>query len=359
MRIIQIIDSLEAGGAERMAVNYANALAEQIDFSGLVVTRNEGALKNQIADTISYLYLNKQGTIDFNALFKLKKYIKQNKISIVHAHGTSFFITVLLKTIYPKVKIIWHEHYGGRIHESRVNNFILVFSSLFFSAVFVVNSQLEVWCKRNLYVKKVYCTPNFAVDDIDQLEVTFLKGEEEKRIVCLANLKNPKNHIAILIAFRDLKLDEIGWSLHLIGKDYQDNYSLKLKDFIKTNNLEKAVFIYGSQNDVQHILSQATIGVLASTDEGFPVSLLEYGLAQLAIVSTNVGYCSEMIKDNSCGLLFDPLDTIQMQRQLKRAVVDKDLRDSFGLRLQNRVLENYSKNRGVDLLLSKYKKVLK
>ena len=54
MRIIQIIDSLEAGGAERMAVNYANALAHTIEFSGLVATRKEGLLLNQIDSTVSY-----------------------------------------------------------------------------------------------------------------------------------------------------------------------------------------------------------------------------------------------------------------------------------------------------------------
>jgi len=32
MRIVQIIDSLEIGGAEKMAVNYANALSRKIDF---------------------------------------------------------------------------------------------------------------------------------------------------------------------------------------------------------------------------------------------------------------------------------------------------------------------------------------
>jgi glycosyltransferase involved in cell wall biosynthesis len=357
MRIVQIIDSLEVGGAERMAVNYANALVGEIDFSGLVVTRKEGSLQNQIHKNVSYLYLNKKGTLDFNALFKLKKYIKQNKIAIVHAHGTSFFIAVLLKMIVPKVKIIWHEHYGARIHESRKNNFILVFSSLFFSAVFVVNHQLEVWVKKNLFLKKVSCIPNFPIADINQRRLTFLKGFDEKRIVCLANLKNPKNHIAVLAAFKDLKLNDLGWSLHLIGKDYDDNYSLNLKDFIKTNNLEKAIFIYGSRNDVQHILSQATIGVLASTDEGFPVSLLEYGLAQLAVVSTNVGYCSEVIKDNSNGLLFNPMDKIQIQRQLQRMTADKYLRDNFGLRLQEFILENYSKKRAVNLLISKYKKL--
>ena len=42
MRIVQIIDSLDVGGAEKMAVNYANALVGRIEFSGLVVTRAEG-----------------------------------------------------------------------------------------------------------------------------------------------------------------------------------------------------------------------------------------------------------------------------------------------------------------------------
>jgi glycosyltransferase involved in cell wall biosynthesis len=353
MRIIQIIDSLEAGGAERMAVNYANALAEQIDFSGLVVTRSEGSLKNQIADTVSYLYLNKKGTVDFSALSRLKKYVKQNKIAIVHAHGTSFFIAVLLKMIVPKVKIIWHEHYGARIHESRINNLILVFSSLFFSAVFVVNSQLEAWVKRNLFVKKVSFIPNFAVEDISDLKVTFLKGENEKRIVCLANLKNPKNHIAMLTAFQELKLNLVGWSLHLIGKDYEDVYSSNLNRFIRINSLENAVFIYGSCNDVQHVLSQATIGILASTDEGFPVSLLEYGLAHLAVISTNVGYCSELIKNNYNGLLFNPLDTLQFQKQLQRMVSDKYMRDCCSMRLQNSILENYSTDKVTQMLISK------
>jgi hypothetical protein len=32
MRVLQIIDSLEAGGAERMAVNYANALLMKLIF---------------------------------------------------------------------------------------------------------------------------------------------------------------------------------------------------------------------------------------------------------------------------------------------------------------------------------------
>jgi glycosyltransferase involved in cell wall biosynthesis len=231
----------------------------------------------------------------------------------------------------------------------------LLFSAVFFSAVFVVNHQLELWVKKNLFFKKVFYIPNFATSDEKQYKATTLNGCEGKRIVCLANLKKPKNHIALLIAFEEMKLQDLGWSLHLIGKDYKDSYSSDLKVFVAENNLQKAIFIYDSQNDIKYILSQATIGILCSTDEGFPVSLLEYGLAQLAVVCTNVGYCPEVVKDNYSGLLFDPLNNLQLQEQLRKMILDKTKRDSFRLHLHELVLEKYSREKGVQLLLSQYR----
>ncbi len=357
MRILQIIDSLEAGGAERMAVNYANALSEKIEFSGMVVTRKEGALSNQLSKKVPYLFLNKKRSIDLKALFQLRKFVLQNKVEIVHAHGTSFFMATMLKSICPKIKIVWHEHYGARAKQSITDNLVLFIFSIFFSSVFVVNYQLEIWVKKNLFSKKVHYIPNFIPSDENQSNstVTILKGNEGRRIVCLANLKNPKNHIALLIAFEEMKLQRLGWSLHLIGKDYKDDYSHYLKEFLRINNLEKDVFIYDTRGDIQNILSQATIGVLCSTDEGFPVSLLEYGLAHLAVISTNVGNCPEIIKDGFSGLLIDPLNNLQLQEQLQKLILNKTVRDNFGLHLHELVLENYSIEKGEQLLLSIYK----
>lgn len=356
MRILQIIDSLEAGGAERMAVNYANALTDKIEFSGLVTTRREGSLSKQLSHKVSYLFLNKKSSLDLKALFQLRKFVIKNKVEIVHAHGTSFLMATALKFIYPNVKIVWHEHYGARVRQSRNDNLVLLFSSLFFSAVFVVNYQLEIWIKNNLFSKKVYYIPNFVSFEENQTNdaITVLKGNEGKRIVCVANLKKPKNHIALLIAFEELKLQNLGWSIHLIGKDYKDDYSIQLKDFIGKHKLENEIFIYDSQADIQNILSQTTIGFLGSTDEGFPVSLLEYGLAHLPVLSTNVGYCSEIIKEGLNGLLFDPINNFQLQQQLQIMINIKESRDRFGLLLYRFVLEEFSMEKGMQLLILKY-----
>ena len=96
MRIVQLIDSLEAGGAERMAVNYANSLQSKIDFSGLVATRNEGILKEQINQKVSYLFLQKKSTIDPTAIKKMYQYCKSHQINWIHAHSSSFFLAIII-----------------------------------------------------------------------------------------------------------------------------------------------------------------------------------------------------------------------------------------------------------------------
>lgn len=358
MRVLQLIDSLEAGGAERMAVNYANGLGVRIAFSALAVTRKEGLLKGQLHTTIPYVFLHRKRTIDFQAVSKLKRFVKDNDIAIVHAHGTSYFIAVLLKIAYPKIRIVWHDHHGGRSTQKGYKNAVLRMASHFFDAVIVVNHELKVWAERNLSVSKVVYLPNFAIQNETEERQTILKGLDGKRIICLSNLRHPKNHTLLLEAFRDSELKNEGWSLHLVGKDSQDEYSSSLKRFIKDNRLEDSVFIYGSCPDINPILQQGTIGVLASVYEGFPVTLLEYGMAGLAVVSTNVGYCGEIIQHEKTGLSFNPSDVKMLTAQLQRMAGDEQLRKSMSEALKTRIKQSYSEEIVMNALILQYQNIL-
>jgi len=354
MRILQLIDSLEAGGAERMAVNYANALSESIAFSSLVTTRKEGELKNQVAKKVSYLFLDKKRALDIKAILRLRKHIINNQVQIIQAHSSSFFLAVLVKLSLSGVKIIWHDHYGNRIHERRKKHYILFLASFFFSACFAVNPELQKWILKNLRTAKVFFIPNFTIEDNSIVDKTYLKGEINKRIICLANLKNPKNHIAILEAFCNTQLNDFSWSLHFVGKIYKDDYFYQLKSFIDENDLEESVFFYDSIEDVSFVLSQANIGVLASKYEGFPVSLLEYGHAGLAVISTYVGFCSSLIKNEYNGLLFNPEDSEELKEHFLKLAFDEELQKKLGMNLKTDILKQYSCSEIIKELIAKY-----
>ncbi|WP_372938476.1 glycosyltransferase, partial [Seonamhaeicola sp.] len=253
MRVIQIIDSLEPGGAERVAVNLANALAHKIDRSFLCTTRKEGLLKESINSDVGYLFLSKKGTFDLKAVFKLRTFLKRHDIDVVHAHSSSFFIAVLVKVFLFRVKIIWHDHYGNSEFLSSRKSKVLAFTSYLFSHILCVNETLKNWAINNLHCKNVIFLPNFSVS-VEIKSETILKGTKGKRIVHLANLRPQKNHEILIKAFNEVLKKYPDWTLHCVGKDFNDAYSKSVKRLISKLQLENQVYLYGSCPDVFHIL---------------------------------------------------------------------------------------------------------
>ena len=342
MRILQIIDSLEIGGAEKMAINYANALSERIDFSGLVATRAEGKLKNQLSDSVSYLFLNKKATIDFGAVFRLKKYCKENKVEFLQPHSSSFFTALLVKIIYPKVAIIWHDHNGLSEFISSEKSFVLKIASFFFKGIIVVNYKLKAWAEKELNCRNVIYLPNFTTIDNSVNAETILKGESGKRILCLANLRDQKNHFLLLKVAEKLKQSNPDWTFHLVGKDFEDDYSKQVKASIIKNKLENNVFIYGSKNDIKNIINQSDITILTSKSEGLPIALIEYGLSKKPVVSTKVGEIPLIIKDGISGFIVDADDAALFYEKLLKFINDNDLRIQMGNSLYQTVIKNNS-----------------
>jgi glycosyltransferase involved in cell wall biosynthesis len=341
MRIIQIIDSLEAGGAERMAVNYANSLTREIEFSGLVTTRKEGTLLQQIDPHVSYLFLNKKRQLDIGALFRLRSFVLNNKVTHIHAHSTSFFLAFLLKIILPTVKLIWHYHYGNNeiLSKKRILFFKIVIP--FFSGIIAVNQKLKIWLLNDLNAKKVIYLANFPCESDGLTEKTVLKGNG-KRILSLANLREDKNHLLLLEVAKKLKQSYSEWTFHLVGKDFEDEYSSQIKKLIQEYRLENTVFLYGSKQDIGNILSQSDIAVLTSQSEGLPVVLLEYGLCKKAVVVTRVGEIPLIVQHEKNGFIVDSNESEFFYRSLVDLIENEALRSEFGNALYDTIKEGYT-----------------
>ncbi|WP_177732666.1 glycosyltransferase family 4 protein [Flavobacterium inviolabile] len=354
MRILQLIDSLEPGGAEKMAVSYANALLDINSFSALVTTRKEGELKKELAVAVKYLALNRKSVLDIKALFRLRKFVKENKITFVQAHSSSFFLAFLLKCVYPSLKIIWHDHFGNSefLHK-RENINTLKIASLFFYRIIAVNEILEKWAKVNLYCNKVLYLPNFVAINKSPEKIN-LYGISGKRILCLANFRKQKNHLMLLEVARKIVISFPDWTFHLVGKDFHDEYSAAINDKIISNNLQQNVYTYGSVNAIESVINQSTIGVLTSLSEGLPVSLLEYGYLGLPVVVTAVGEIPKIIKENN-GILINSEDAVSFEKELTKIIQDEERRKIIGTNLKQEIHLNYSKK----VVVEKYLKFIR
>jgi glycosyltransferase involved in cell wall biosynthesis len=355
IKVLQLIDSLQVGGAEVLAVNIANALSKQRIVSHLCATRTEGPLKENIEPAVGYLFLERKKTVDIKSIKKLKKYIKKNNISIIHGHSSSYFMAICIKLIYPRLKIVWHDHNGKSEFLKNTSRLPIQYLSFLFSTVICVNTKLFEWSKKQLILKRIYFLNNFPFF-MDLKKTTFLNGENEKRIVHIAGYREQKDHINLLKAFNIIVKEKPNYTLHLIGKNYNDSYGKSIQNFIINEKLENNVFQYDVCSDIKNILEQAAIGVLSSESEGLPISLLEYGLAKLPVVVTNVGECFSVV--NNKHVVVSPKRSDKLANAIVSLINDKVLREKVALELHTEVLENYSRESTMKKIIKIYREIL-
>lgn len=342
LRILQLIDSLDAGGAERMAVNYANGLRDFAGLSALVSSRREGPLRAEIAQNVPYLCLHRKRTLDWAALYRLRHFVKTHRINVVHAHSTSFLMAVLLKFWCWPLRVVWHDHYGKSEFLEQRPYAALRWASLGFWGRIAVNAKLLAWGRKKLFGKNDCYLPNFVLESAlkDAREITTLKGHAGKRILCLANLREQKGHFFLLDIAHRLCSKKPDWSFHLVGKDFEDAYATRLREKITDLGLENHVFVYGSRPDVAHVLRQSSIGILTSASEGLPVAVLEYGLFGLPAVLTRVGELPEIITTDSATLV-DFSDVAAFTSALEQLIDDPALRQSRGAALHKLIYATF------------------
>ncbi|SKB60466.1 Glycosyltransferase involved in cell wall bisynthesis [Salegentibacter holothuriorum] len=353
LRVLQLIDTLKPGGAERMAVNLANSLVAEKETSYLCCTRDEGLLKKELGEGVGYLFLNKKNSLDLQAFLKLKGFLKKEDIELVHAHGTSWFWGVLLKLSGLKIKLVWHDHYGESEYLEQRNIRLLKPLSRYFDGIISVNNDLKAWAVKRLKCRAVIQLNNFIMVSYSGNSREVLKGSSSDfKIVCVANLRAQKDHLNLLEAFEKLNIK--GVSLHLIGADPDTVYSKKVREEIKKS--EKEIYYYDNFFQVSRPLREAHLGVLSSRSEGLPLALLEYALAGLPVVYTDVGQCKEVTAGNALGVPADNSDALAAA--IKKYYLNSEVRKQDARCLQNRIKKLYSKEETLPLLLKFYNNLI-
>jgi glycosyltransferase involved in cell wall biosynthesis len=155
-----------------------------------------------------------------------------------------------------------------------------------------------------------------------------------------------------LKAFKILIIKYNNITLHLVGKDYRDNYLKDLNSFIHRNQLGEKVFYYGEQQDVTSFLLTMDIGILSSSSEGLPVALLEYGRARLPVVCTRVGECAELV--GKAGKVVSPEDPVSLAEAIRLYLEDETKRKRDASEFHQKIKQKFSEEAIMPEVLSFY-----
>jgi glycosyltransferase involved in cell wall biosynthesis len=357
--VLQLVDSLASGGAEHVAVMLANNLPMDTCRSYLCASRRTGPLQSELRPEVGFLDLQRKNRFDIAAILKLARFSQQENIQIIHAHTSSLFLGVIVSLINPRIKLVWHDHVGRHEIKSR-SRFLYGFFARRASIIFTVSRDLASWAVNTLGLPKerVLYLPNFVEMQQYDSKSLNLPGHRGKRVVCVANVRVQKDHLTLLQAFSKVVKSEPNAHLLLVGGDTDTILAKQARKTSRELNLESNVSWLGPREDVPSILSNCDIGVLSSVSEGFPVVLLEYGQAGLAVVATRVGECAEILEDGEAGILVHPSDPDELADEILHLLNSQDLRVRFGERLAERVKQNFSVETVINQVRQVYERIL-
>lgn len=351
---MQVIDSLAAGGAESIAVTLSNMLPRDRFESFLCATRHSGPLADRVAPHVIQICLGRRGRFDGRAIGRIRRIIRERRIQILHAHGSSLFVARLASfAASSPALIIWHDHYGRA--ENRPRWLYRIGTSGV--GVIAVTPALAEWSRTALGVppERVWYVPNW-VETFPQKHDTCeeLPGITGHRIVCVANLREQKDHLNLLRAAALLR--DVIPDVHvlLVGHAAEPRCAEQVGQEIGRLHLRRHVTYLGPRQDVAAILSSCDVGALSSASEGLPLALLEYGAAGLPVVATDVGQCGEVLDGGRAGLLVRPAAPDELADALRRLLESEAARRSFGSALRARVLSNYSPKASVEKICGIY-----
>jgi glycosyltransferase involved in cell wall biosynthesis len=132
-----------------------------------------------------------------------------------------------------------------------------------------------------------------------------------------------------------------------------------VKNEISQLELGANVSLLGERHDVGAILRVCDIGVLSSASEGLPLALIEYGMAGLPAVATEVGQCSDILDYGRAGMLVASGAPEPLAEALLLLLGSPDLGGGLGRRLQTRTQELYSPCAIVEQVCRVYDTVLR
>ena len=281
---------------------------------------------------------NKSPIVLFKVFKTVRKIIKKEKISIVHAHHrmATFYMFFLKRICNVKVISTLHGCFSDKklLTHLIYNNLDIIACGSNVKDVFAKNYNID---KENITVINNAIKENNdknASVNLDDFDI-----KSYKKIAYIGRLSEEKGVNDLLEAIHILFKKFKNVCLIIVGEGPQEE---ELKKKVKELKIEKNVIFLGYQDRIQSIIQQVDLVVLPSYTEGLPLTPIEAFSCGKPVVATSTEGSMEIIEDNINGFLV-PIGNIEiLADKIQMILQDKTLYNKMCIEAKKSYNQKYN-----------------
>lgn len=333
MRILQVIESLEFGGAEKVVVMLANELVKSHDV-GVCCLKTLGPLAAELDPRIRTFCLNKTEGNDYWLPLRLARLLRSERIDVINTHNWAVFLEGALAATFARVPVRVHTVHGpytdypatwkGRL-KRRLRHTLERWMTRGFNRIVTVSDSIQPYLIEQIGITPARITT--IHNGIAAGNIVRLAHSEQVTLITVGRLATIKNHVLLLRAFAPLARQYPQCRLVIVGDGPQRQ---SLEELIRELGIGHAASILGFRSDIDELLGKADIFVLSSNYEGISIALLEAMRAGLPVIATRVGGIPETVRNRETGLLVAPDDASALLEAMLQLLRSPDLQQKFG-----------------------------
>lgn len=338
-KIIQVIPSLNMGGAEIMCENLSYELKRQNnEVIILSLYNNHTPITERMEKKgIKIVYLNKNKGFDLKLLYKIRKFIKEEKPDIIHTHLYSLKYVCLSLFFKKNIKII-HTVHNIATKEStkkdqKLNKFI--FKKNIAIPVALSEEIQDTICELYDMNKNMVPIVYNGINLNNCIEKNNYHIGDKIIITHVGRFFEQKNHKGLILSFHEILKTYNNCELRLIGNGALLN---EIKELVKSLGIDKNVKFLGEQKEVYQFLNESDIFIMPSLYEGVPLALIEAMGTGLPIIVSNVGGIKDMVENNIDAILIKP-NIEEIYNAFNLLINDYMLRKKIGKSAKRRSIE--------------------
>src|SRR5690606_14702485 len=214
MKILQVIDTLNIGGAERVFVDMCNILKENKEaVSVLILLENKGELSKDLNNDIPIINLNRKNKWNIFTMYKCSKILKKYDIIHCHLRHTYKYVAFVNFLFNTKLKIIFQDHSSTKVSQKEAFFIKTFIKPKYYAGVSITNNN---WAKTVLGIQE---SKTFLLENIIQKKVFINQSDKLYDLLLVSNIKPEKNNLFAVKLCKRLNIP-----LLLVGKNQNNNY---------------------------------------------------------------------------------------------------------------------------------------